>query len=87
MQPDGYDLKSYFGGSRMPAYTLVHKIFMKDRGSVTAIRKAQTAFYDSSKDYVNVHESLIVFGIEGLIMDIGNNIRVRFPAFYLMVLD
>lgn len=83
IQPDGFDVTSYFGGSKTPNYAVVYKIFLKDRASATAVRKAQAAFYGATKEHLNLHESFIVFGVEGLIMDIGNNIRVRTSTPYV----
>lgn len=82
MQPDVYNLKSYFGGSKTPTIALVYKIFLKDREAVTAVRKAQAAFYEDSKEHLNLHESFIVFGVEGLMMDVANNRRVRVSTSY-----
>ncbi|RAH43372.1 uncharacterized protein BO95DRAFT_368769 [Aspergillus brunneoviolaceus CBS 621.78] len=75
IQPKGMDLAAYFGGSSMPTYHLAYKIFLNDRASVTAVRKAQKAFYENTQDELNQSESFVVFGIEGLIMDIGANTR------------
>ncbi|RAK76707.1 uncharacterized protein BO72DRAFT_448694 [Aspergillus fijiensis CBS 313.89] len=69
------DLAAYFGGSSMPTYHLAYKTFLKDRASVTAVRKAQKAFYENTQDELNQSGSFVVFGIEGLIMDIGANTR------------
>lgn len=43
---------------------------------MTAVRKAQKAFYENTQDELNQSGSFVVFGIEGLIMDIGANTRV-----------
>lgn len=71
-----FDLNKYFGGANMPQYAVVYKIFMKDSGSVTAVRQAQATFLETAGEHIDLNKSFVVFGKEGLIMDIGNNIRV-----------
>jgi hypothetical protein len=76
IQPEGMDLAVCFGGSSMPTYHLVYKILLKDRASVTAVRKAQAVSYGNTQDELNQSKSFVVFGVEGLIMDIETNTRV-----------
>jgi len=72
-----FDLQAYFGGSNMPQYALVYKIFLKDNRSVTAVRKAQAAFAETAGQEFDLHNSFIVFGREGLVMDMNRGERVR----------
>ncbi|RAH83062.1 hypothetical protein BO86DRAFT_408902 [Aspergillus japonicus CBS 114.51] len=69
------DLAAYFGGSSMPTFHLVYKILLRGRASVTAVRKAQKVLYESTQDELDQSKSFVVFGIEGLINDIGTNTR------------
>lgn len=73
-----FDLRGYFGGKDMPEYPVTYKIFMKDTGSVPAVRKAQKAFMEVVGDRVDESNTFIVFGKEGLLMDVENNIKVSF---------
>jgi hypothetical protein len=43
---------------------------------VTAVRKAQAVSYGNTQDELNQSKSFVVFGVEGLIMDIETNTRV-----------
>lgn len=72
-----FDVGAYFGGTSMPQYAVVYKVFMKDSGSVAEVRKAQTMFLETAREHIDARESFIAFGKEGLIMDMGNDIRVR----------
>lgn len=70
-----FDLNSYFGGSDMPQFALVYKIFMRSVSSVAAIRKAQKAFETRLADKVDAPESFIVFGKEALVLDVDRDIQ------------
>lgn len=79
-----FDLNAYFGGSKMPQYALVYKVFLKDSASVPVVRKAQTAFTKSAEGLFDPHTSFVLFGKEALIMDMENGRRFdlgRQPVF------
>ena len=71
-----FDLNSYFGGSNMPQYALVYKLFMKDTKSVPSIRRAQKAFEKIVDNAIDISTSFIVFGKEALVMDYDKDILV-----------
>ncbi|KAH6643573.1 hypothetical protein C7974DRAFT_381793 [Boeremia exigua] len=68
-----FDIRAYFGGKNMPEYPVTYKIYIKDRGSLTAIRKAQRIFMDSGDKLVDASNSFIAFGKEGLVFDVGSD--------------
>lgn len=72
-----FDIRAYFGGKNMPEYPVTYKIYIKDSSSVTAVRKAQKAYMESMGDRIDASNTFITFGKEGLVMDVGNGIRVR----------
>ena len=72
-----FDLNAYFGGSNMPQYALVYKIFLKDNASVPAVRKAQAAFNKSAEGLFDPHTSFVLFGKEALVMDMENGRRFK----------
>jgi hypothetical protein len=72
-----FDLNAYFGGSDMPPFSLVYKLYMKGVKSVPAIRKAQKAFENQAAALISLADSFIVFGKEALIMDYRRDILVR----------
>lgn len=80
IESEGFDLKGYFGGSKTPDYALAYKISLKDHASVTSVRKAQATFFEDARDYLDLYDSFILFGIEGLIMDVANDKRVKIPG-------
>jgi len=61
----------------MSEYPATDKIYIKDSKSVIAVWKAQKPFMDSMKDRLYAKNTFITFGRDGLIVDIGNGIRVR----------
>jgi hypothetical protein len=71
-----FDLISYFGGSNMPQYALVYKIFLKDNESVPVLRRAQSAFVKAVGEHFDQHESYVLFGKEALVMDVAKGRRV-----------
>ncbi|PSN67615.1 hypothetical protein BS50DRAFT_664912 [Corynespora cassiicola Philippines] len=73
---DQFDIRAYFGGKNMPEYPVAYKIYMKGSESVAAVRKAQKAFMSRMADVVDSNQTFITFGQEGLVMDVGNKIRV-----------
>lgn len=64
----------------MPEYPVIYKIYIKDADSVTAVRKAHGAFMAKMKESVDASETFIAFGTEGLILDVGNDIKIRSPS-------
>lgn len=74
---DKFDLNSYFGGTSMPQYALVYKVFLNDAASVPAFRKAQKYFEDAARrpEAIDLYESFVVFSQEALVMDMGNGTR------------
>ena len=70
-----FDLNSYFGGANRPQYALVYKVFLKDHASICAFRKAQVVFTALNSHELDVHTSFVLFGLEALVMDMGNNTR------------
>lgn len=77
---DKFDLNSYFGGTSMPQYALVYKVFLNDAASVPAFRKAQKYFEDAARrpEAIDLYESFVVFSQEALVMDMGNGTRFSF---------
>lgn len=71
-----FDLNSYFGGSNMPQYALVYKVFLKDRSSVSAFRKAQAAFASAAGEHYDKHASFVLFSQEALVLDVGKGVKV-----------
>ena len=71
-----FDLNSYFGGANTPQYALVYKVYLKDHASICAFRKAQAAFTASNSHELDLHTSFVLFRVEALVMDMGNNTRV-----------
>ena len=61
----------------MPEYSVTYKIYINNNKSVAAVRKAQKAFMASMGDRIDASNTLIAFGQEGLVMDVGNGIKVR----------
>lgn len=72
-----FDIRAYFGGKNMPEYPLTYKIFIESASSVPAVRKAQKAFIKAMGDKIDESNTFITFGKEGLVMDVGNGIKVR----------
>ncbi|KAF3007669.1 hypothetical protein E8E13_009054 [Curvularia kusanoi] len=72
---DQFDIREYFGGKNMPEYPVTYKIYMRDESSVPKVREAQKAFLATSKSFVDVENTFIAFGKEGLIMDVEKGIR------------
>ncbi|KAF2659345.1 hypothetical protein K491DRAFT_622863 [Lophiostoma macrostomum CBS 122681] len=70
-----FDLRAYFGGKNMPEYPVVYKIFIKDATSVSSVRKAQHAFLENSRGKIDEGNTFIVFGVEGLINDVGKCVK------------
>ncbi|KAL6705916.1 hypothetical protein ACN47E_006195 [Coniothyrium glycines] len=70
-----FDVRAYFGGKNMPEYPVSYKIFLKDHQSVKAIRKAQKAFMAETGDVVDASKTFIVFGKEGMVLDVGNGVK------------
>jgi hypothetical protein len=75
------DMSAFGPGSNMPKWGLVYKVLIKDRASTTSIRKAQHAFYEAAAEQVNPGDSFILFGIEGLINSVGQDVKVSFVSF------
>lgn len=75
-----FDLTKYFGGSDMPKYALVYKILIQDSSSVTSVRKAQAEFNRLAGEGTDQNASYIVFGVEGLVLDVERNIKVSLLA-------
>ncbi|KAJ4356860.1 uncharacterized protein N0V89_004897 [Didymosphaeria variabile] len=71
-----FDIRAYFGGKNMPEYPVTYKIFIKDAGSVSAVRKAQKAFIESVGEKVDDSNTFIAFGVEGMVLDVGNGVKV-----------
>lgn len=71
-----FDLRAYFGGSSMPQYALVYKVFLKDAASVPAFRKAQKAIAEEGERLFDESESFVVFGKQVLVMDVTEGIKV-----------
>lgn len=77
-----FDPTSYFGGAELPKYALVYKIYLKDAGSVAAVRKAQKVFEaEAGPETVNTGNSFVLFNKEVLMMDVGQNFRVSIFLF------
>ena len=78
MQSEQFDLNMYFGGSDMPQYALVYKIFLKDAASVTAFRKSQQVFQQHTEvqKFVDLHKSFVLFTKEVLALDVPLAVRV-----------
>ncbi|KZM22223.1 uncharacterized protein EKO05_0002069 [Ascochyta rabiei] len=70
-----FDIRAYFGGKNMPEYPVTYQIFIKDAGSVAAVRKAQKAFVKALGDQVDESNTFIAFGKEGIILDVGNSVK------------
>lgn len=71
-----FDIRAYFGGKNMPEYPVTYKIYLKDRASVSAVRKAQKVLMEEMSEQIDASNTFIAFGIEGLVLDVGNGIGV-----------
>lgn len=71
-ESERFDLASYFGGGNMPRYCLVYKIFLKGRASVLIFR-SQHNFEATAQEHVDIHTCFVLFGVEALIMDVGED--------------
>jgi EthD domain len=71
-----FDLNAYFGGSSMPQYALMYKVFLKGNESVPVFRRAQKAFVKEMGEHFDVHESFVLFAKEALVLDVAKNARV-----------
>ncbi|KAJ4362826.1 hypothetical protein N0V95_001200 [Ascochyta clinopodiicola] len=71
-----FDIRAYFGGRNMPEYPVTYQIFMKDAGSVAAVRKAQKAFVEAVGGRADESNTFIAFGKEGVVLDVGNGVKV-----------
>ncbi|KAF1925603.1 uncharacterized protein M421DRAFT_7858 [Didymella exigua CBS 183.55] len=70
-----FDIRAHFGGQNMPEYPVTYKIYMKDTASVTSVRNAQKAFIEGLSEQVDASNTFIAFGKEGLILDVGNEVK------------
>lgn len=73
---DKFDLTSYFGGTDMPQYAVVYKIFLKDPASVPVFRKSQKIFEFKAEQHISLHTSFVLLSQEAPILDVGSNTRV-----------
>ncbi|KAF9699450.1 hypothetical protein EKO04_002479 [Ascochyta lentis] len=70
-----FDIRAYFGGRDMPEYPVTYKIFIKDAGSVAAVRKAQKAFVEALGGLIDEGNSFIAFGKEAVVLDVGKGVK------------
>ena len=71
-----FDIRAYFGGTNMPEYPVTYKIYLKDGGSVAAVRKAQKVFMKEMYDQIDTSNTFVAFGKEGLVLDSRNGVKV-----------
>jgi hypothetical protein len=71
-----FDIRAYFGGRNMPEYPVTYKLYMKDDSGVAAVRSAQKAFMAQMGERIDAGNTFIAFGKEGLVLDVGNGIKV-----------
>lgn len=71
-----FDIRAYFGGRNMPEYPVTYKMYVKNRASMSVVRKAQKVFMKEMSGQIDASNTFIAFGIEGLVLDVGNGIRV-----------
>ncbi|KAF2628066.1 hypothetical protein BU25DRAFT_421084 [Macroventuria anomochaeta] len=70
-----FDIRAYFGGKNRPEYLLAYKIYIKDSESMTAVRKVQKEFMGELSNWVHTSNTFIAFGKEGLVLDVGSDIK------------
>jgi hypothetical protein len=70
-----FDIRAYFGGKDMPQYPVVYKLYMRSSESVAAVRKAQSVFMGEMGEWIDPGESFIAFGKEGLVLDVGGEVK------------
>lgn len=76
-----FDIRAYFGGKNMPEYPVTYKMYMKDNAGMAAVRKAQRAFMEEMSAQIDAGNTFIAFGKEGLVLDVGNGVRVSHARF------
>lgn len=68
-----FDIRAHFGGKNMPEYPVTYKTYMKDKASITVLQKA---FMGELSEQVDASNTIIAFGKEGLILNVGNRVKV-----------